>query len=242
MRNQRIIKGFILLALLVFCTAQIYSQSSSIERTKDSGLCARLALIKELPYSYEEMGVDSNYDALYQAGEAVIPCLIDKITDTTVMADPRCPRISEDTKVGDVAYFVLVGITKIKFEEMLPASVQKKYLAEGVYAYHSYIDGDGARAELQSKLRDRYKQKLKSDSFSRVNKLKNQGNEIIVRIENFRNSNDRVPRSLAEIGIEEKLEGPIYYEKKGGSQYILWFGMELGESVTYDSNTKQWSR
>ncbi len=66
------------------------------------------------------------------------------------------------------------------------------------------------------------------------------GNETAAQIEKFRKEKGRLPNSLNEIGIEEKEEGPIYYEKKSESRYVLWFGKELGESVTYDSDTKEW--
>lgn len=66
------------------------------------------------------------------------------------------------------------------------------------------------------------------------------GNEAVIKIEEFKNKNGRLPNSLSEVGIVETESGPIYYEKKNDSKYILWFGKELGESITYDSDTKQW--
>ncbi|MGI8641038.1 MAG: hypothetical protein ACR2MG_13975 [Pyrinomonadaceae bacterium] len=67
-----------------------------------------------------------------------------------------------------------------------------------------------------------------------------EGNEVAVKIENFRSEKGRLPNSLTEVGIAEMESGPIYYDKKSESKYILWFGKELGESVVYDSDTKQW--
>ena len=72
------------------------------------------------------------------------------------------------------------------------------------------------------------------------NKKTEQGSEIAARVEKFRTENGRMPNSLSEIGIIEKESGPIYYKKESDTKYILWFGKELGESVTYDSDTKQW--
>ena len=66
------------------------------------------------------------------------------------------------------------------------------------------------------------------------------GSEAVVKIEKFRNEKGRLPNSLSEAGIVETESGPIYYRKESESKYILWFGKELGESVTYDSETKQW--
>lgn len=71
---------------------------------------------------------------------------------------------------------------------------------------------------------------------------KNEGNEIIAKIELFKEENGRLPSSLSELGIKEKEEGPIHYEQKDNSNYILWFGAELGESVTYDRSTDKWSK
>lgn len=67
-----------------------------------------------------------------------------------------------------------------------------------------------------------------------------QGNEIVAKIEKFKSEKGRLPNSLNEIGITESESGPIYYKKESESKFILWFGKELGESVTYDSQTKQW--
>jgi hypothetical protein len=71
---------------------------------------------------------------------------------------------------------------------------------------------------------------------------KDEGNKIVTKIELFKEENGRLPSSLSELGTKETEEGPIYYEKKGNSNYILWYGAELGESVTFDSSTNKWSK
>ena len=149
----------LLILLIGICVFNAFSQSQNVALREVNALCNRIAEIKELPHHYDERGVDVVYDALAEAGEVVVPCLIEKVTDTTIMPDPRCPHISEETKVGDVAYFVLVGITKIGFVELFPTNVQEKYKTEGVYAYHEYIERKGKRKQLQSKLREWYRQK-----------------------------------------------------------------------------------
>ncbi len=67
-----------------------------------------------------------------------------------------------------------------------------------------------------------------------------QGNEVTTKVEKFRNEQGRLPNSLSEIGIEQTEGGPIYYKKESESKYIIWFGKELGESETYDSDSKKW--
>lgn len=122
-------------------------------------LSNRVSEIELLPYE-KQSGIDEAYDALIEGGEPVVPYLIDKITDTTIMPDPRGTHVTDQTTVGDVAYFVLIDITNLDFNEMLPDKVKQKSKTEGVYAYHEYIEKKGSRKQLQSKLREWYRQIL----------------------------------------------------------------------------------
>src|SRR5258706_14513597 len=68
------------------------------------------------------------------------------------------------------------------------------------------------------------------------------GEQVVAKVEKFRQVNGRLPESLQEIGIEVKSlsDPPVYYEKKRSDHYIVWYGLSLGESMVYDSQTKQW--
>lgn len=66
------------------------------------------------------------------------------------------------------------------------------------------------------------------------------GYDIVKKIEVYRQKNGKLPESLTDIGIEEKEEGPIYYRKDSETDYIIWYGLTLGESRVYDSKTKAW--
>ena len=66
------------------------------------------------------------------------------------------------------------------------------------------------------------------------------GNEVIAKVETYKKEKGRLPNSLSEIGIVEMESGPIYYKKQSETKYVIWFGKELGESATYDSDTKKW--
>jgi|SRR5215203_2966204 len=116
-------------------------------------LCKKVSGIKQIPHERDEKGVDVVYDEIRSAGAALIPCLIDQITDTTITHDPRCPHITDETKIGDVSYFLLVDLLGIDFTQYFPDEVKAKFKTDGVYAYHEYIEKRGARAELQRKLR-----------------------------------------------------------------------------------------
>jgi hypothetical protein len=64
------------------------------------------------------------------------------------------------------------------------------------------------------------------------------GNAIVSKIETFRRETGRLPNSLSEIGVEERESGPDYC-KTSRNGYIVWYGTTLGESDTYDSQTKK---
>lgn len=66
------------------------------------------------------------------------------------------------------------------------------------------------------------------------------GNKVIEKIENYRVENGHLPLNLTSIGIKETEQGPIYYEKKTDSTYIVWYGLKIGESRIYNSIDKKW--
>jgi hypothetical protein len=75
----------------------------------------------------------------------------------------------------------------------------------------------------------------------REERLIKEGNKLVSKIEYFRAEHNKLPNSLEDIGIEET-DGldVLYYSKKDSTHYIVWFGIDLGESVTYYSDTKTW--
>ena len=116
-----------------------------------ASLCESVKDIEILPMKDEPVA-DPAYNALISAGEDAIPCLIQKITDETVMKDPRpAPKVG-NVAVGDTAFFVLLDVGKIDqtgFLELLPPDVRRAYDEEGVYGYFRLIDEDNNRQKLQ---------------------------------------------------------------------------------------------
>ena len=122
-----------------------------------NALCSRVSEIKSL--SDRVPPNDPAHIAILEAGEAVLPCLIKKLADSTPMEDPRGVPGPTDTRVGDVAYFLIVDIGKLDFIELLPVEVQKEYETEGYFAYHCFVSKRKNRLQLQAKLRKWYEQK-----------------------------------------------------------------------------------
>ncbi|MGI9068955.1 MAG: hypothetical protein ACR2HX_21445 [Pyrinomonadaceae bacterium] len=152
---------FILIAASAACTSaalQSVPQESSAPAHDPEGLCGRVAEIKSMPFK-DEMVDDAAYHALVDAGEVALPCLIDKVADTTPMRDPRGIPGPTDTRVGDIAFFVLMDVTKLDFESMMPPEVKSVFREEGVYAYHKFVGEEGNRQRFQLTLREWYRQK-----------------------------------------------------------------------------------
>ena len=150
---------FVLVAICAGCTSS--ALNSTPQKTLASAddpdlLCARVAEIKSMPFKDERVD-DAAYNALINADEDVLPCLIEKVADATPMKDPRGIPGPTDTRVGDVAFFVLIDIAKLDFESMMPAEVKSKLKEEGVYAYHKFVNEEGNRKRFQSSLREWYR-------------------------------------------------------------------------------------
>lgn len=161
-----------LLLIFAFCVSVVACQSVATKvnesqpsghqdgaaRTRAETLCQKLPEMNRMPFKGERIE-DDVYNGLIALKGAAVPCLIGKITDTTKMKDPRQAPVYRDFRVGDAAFFVLLDITRIPFEQMLPDEVRSEMEDEGVYAYFEYIKKDENRKSLQAKWQEWYDQK-----------------------------------------------------------------------------------
>ena len=115
-----------------------------------SNLCKRLSSIKHMPLQNEHVD-DQVYNQIMAKGSAMTPCLVEQLTNRTKMRDPRSEPTVADFRVGDLAFFLLLRITGVPFEQMLPENVKAKVKEEGVYAYFRYTEVPANRAALQRK-------------------------------------------------------------------------------------------
>ena len=75
---------------------------------------------------------------------------------------------------------------------------------------------------------------------TKADNLIRQGNELVKKIETYKKENGRLPNSMSDVGIDEKEDSPLHYEKKDSVNYIISFGTSLGESKIYYSDSKKW--
>jgi hypothetical protein len=65
--------------------------------------------------------------------------------------------------------------------------------------------------------------------------------EVIQKIEDYKKCHGKLPDSLEDIGVKERMEGPVFYDKIDTEKYEVWFSYYFGESCTYHSDTKIWT-
>jgi len=123
--------------------------------------CERISEIRSIPMKGQ--GSDEAYVDLMKAGDSAVPCLIEKITDTTPMPDPRMAPKYSGTVVGDVAVFMLTRITETEFQALLPEEVKESYRDSGVYAYFKYVAEPEHREELQKRWRQWWQQRTSEE-------------------------------------------------------------------------------
>jgi len=99
-------------------------------------------------------GTDEAYLRIMSAGKRAIPCLIDKITDTAPMVDPRMAPAYRGIVVGDIAVFILARITGRRFSEFLPNEAADAYEVEGIYGYFRYVADPTHRQAIQDRWRE----------------------------------------------------------------------------------------
>ena len=91
-------------------------------------ICDDIPHIKTLPIKDERVK-DDTYNKLISDASQSKSCLVESITDATLMRDPRQAPFYVGTTVGDVALFVLLDIEKsINLKDVLPEANLKETL------------------------------------------------------------------------------------------------------------------
>ena len=67
------------------------------------------------------------------------------------------------------------------------------------------------------------------------------GESIYLKVIQYQKTNGHLPDKLNDLGIEDKTEGLVYYQKQTDSTFIIYYGGGLGESIVYDPKTKKWN-
>lgn len=71
-------------------------------------------------------------------------------------------------------------------------------------------------------------------------KLIEQGDELVLKIEKYKEEKGHLPNSIEDVGVKETMEGPLFYVRMDSVNYMVYFGTSLGESMIYYSDTKDW--
>ena len=77
-------------------------------------------------------------------------------------------------------------------------------------------------------------------SYLENQKYEKQGAKLIAKIEVYRKQNNRLPKSINDVGLVESMnEGP-FYERIDNFNYIIFFNIGFDNKKTYYSQIKEW--
>lgn len=99
---------------------------------------------------YDSLVTDDTYDALDRLGAHSVPCLVNRLTDTRWMPDPRSEPLLGAPVVGDVAYMIL-GDKGVP--DVLPGLAHKKPNELRMDDYFLWPSGGDHRKRLQNAVR-----------------------------------------------------------------------------------------
>jgi hypothetical protein len=136
------------IASLSACVAERLSGNESISEIPiEKNVCESVAKIREYPLGPDWPIQDVSYNKLRADPQSAKSCLLDLITNETLMTDPR----SEPTKVdgfvvGDLAFFLLSDFGLVSYDEVLPNEAKER----GVLSYFAWVKQPGNRKLLQT--------------------------------------------------------------------------------------------
>ena len=64
---------------------------------------------------------------------------------------------------------------------------------------------------------------------------------IIEKVEKFKQDKGRLPEDLTEIGLDDTQMHLSFYQLTSDTTYMVWYGLGVGESKIYRSETKKWT-
>src|ERR1700752_637467 len=135
--------------------------SGNLNKHAVANLCTRVFDIRIVPLKGER-GRHQPFDAIMDGGDAVLPCLIDKVTDPKKIVNPfEFPRYAGiDIRRGDVAFFLILYMKHVTAEKFLPDIFKKDYEKEGIHAYFKYAQKPANRRQVQENLRVWFTKKI----------------------------------------------------------------------------------
>ena len=67
------------------------------------------------------------------------------------------------------------------------------------------------------------------------------GNRLVDEIEAYRRNHGQLPSDLMDIGTSPSERDRFFYGRCSQTDYMVWFGRTLGESMTYNSKSRDWN-
>jgi hypothetical protein len=150
------------LSAIALASGQVRGNGEGSHDREARNLCKRIAEVRSIPIKARDgkggdfKDVDPVYDKFRVLGDAAVPCLIDQLTNETIVVDPRgSPHFAGVVaRVGDTAFWIISDITGLDTSHMVPDAVRKAWDGDlGVRAYFDWVKAPANRRVLQANVR-----------------------------------------------------------------------------------------
>jgi len=140
-------------SIKVNANANVAVRTGNVESEPPELLCSRLTEIKAVTFRGER-GVDKTFDAFLDAGDAVVPCLIERVMDSSKIKKPiQTPGYAGiEFRTGDLAFFVLLFMKQVTADQFLPDGPKRDYETEGSYTYYKFVQTRAGRKKVHDNL------------------------------------------------------------------------------------------
>jgi hypothetical protein len=139
---------------ILLISAITLSNCSNYQPLAEADCISLIRGVTEMPFKNDLPAEGNYYHLLSISGDkAVTDCLLNQVTNTSRMPDPRMsvPNKREFVAIGDVAIFMLVEMYDMSFTTFMD---EKEWDNMGIFSYFKYVETEGAREGIQATLRD----------------------------------------------------------------------------------------
>lgn len=140
------------IALLVLLASGC-REESRIATAAETSPCAGLGDIKAVPFRSGEMGGDRFYYAIHNQGDKATACLVEAVKSDRPMPDPSPAPAIHGFREGDLAFWLLMEMEKVSYEQCAPPEVLRKVESVGVQAFFDWVHAGNRQALYQCAVR-----------------------------------------------------------------------------------------
>lgn len=152
--DVKMFRNFAISAASLLCL--LFSYGCSNLNAESDLKCERLiSEVTIIPFrSGSEVAGKYNYFIQNSEDDFLKSCLLESVTNTNSMPDPRESMPLKEVATGDVAVFLLVRMYNLRYQDILPRESAEKWQDQGIFAYFESVETLDGRMQIQNNIRE----------------------------------------------------------------------------------------